>query len=167
MGLLRGIAARALDAAVPVAGVMGKTYEDHLKDVTLVESGAHGPATPAGYPPSAPEGRPPMVMTGHLRASVDMFGPSGGGGVGESSVSPDTIYAATIEWGQVHHAAGQYMWLWLMYVGYREVIRHGWLKPVVTIGERPYMRTALAEELASGELQRTAEAAFEAAVWGG
>lgn len=164
---LKALAARALDAAVPVAGVIGRTYEQHLKDVTLTESGSHGPATEAGYPPSAPPGAPPMLMTGHLRDSVGMYGPTGGGGIGRSSVSPDTVYAGTIQWGGVHHpVSGPYMWLWIGYVGYLTVLRKNWYKPEVTIESRPYMTIALAEEIATGELQRAAEAAFEAAVYG-
>lgn len=163
-GVLAALGRRASAAAVPVAGVMARTYEKHLVDVTLIESGSHAPVTRT---PAAP-GRPPAQMTGGLRGSVTMAGPTGGGGIGVASVQPNTIYAATQEWGGVHHAVnGPYMWLWLRYIGYIEVIRRGWLKTTVDIPERPYMRTAVAEEIASGELQSAAEEAFDAVVWGG
>lgn len=166
IALFRGIAARALDAAVPAAGAMGKTYETHLKDVTLIEAGSHGPATEGGYPPSGAPGGPPMMMTGHLRDSVDMFGPTGGGGIGRSAVSPDTVYASTIQWGGIHHpVSGPYMWLWIRYVGFITVLRNNWLRQEVTIESRPYMTIAVEESIATGELQGAAEAAFEAAVW--
>jgi len=167
VGLLQAIAARALEAAVPAAGAIGKTYEHQLKDVTLTESGSHGPATRAGYPPSAPPGRPPMQMTGHLADSVEMFGPTGGGGIGYSSVSPDTIYAATQQWGGDHEPVnGPYMWLWVRYVGAQAVARMNWRKTIVHIESRPYMTIALAESIATGELQAAGADAFEAAVWG-
>jgi hypothetical protein len=167
VAFLKALAARALDAAVPVAGAMGKTYKTHLKDVTLIESGSHGQATEAGYPPSAAPGSAPMEMTGHLRQSVDMYGPTGGGGIGRADVSPDTIYASTIQWGGVHHPVnGPYMWLWIRYVGYITVLRKNWLRQEVTIESRPYMTIAVAETVASGELQGAAEVAFEAAVYG-
>lgn len=164
VGVLRAIAARASAAAVPVAGAMARTYEKHLVDVTLIESGSHAPVTPTPAPP----GRPPAEMTGALRGSVTMAGPAGGGGIGTASVQPNTIYAATQEWGGVHDAVnGPYMWLWIKYVGYIEVIRRNWLKTTVNIPARPYMRTAVAEEIANGELQGAAETTFEAAVFGG
>lgn len=168
VAFLKAAAARALAAAVPVAGVMGKTYERHLVDVTLVESGTHAPVTDTPAAPGRPPAQMPGGVNGSLRGSVTMEGPSGGAGIGESSVAPHTVYAATQEWGSVHDAVnGPYMWLWIAYVGYREVIRRRWLRTTVEIPKRPYMRTAVAEEIASGELQKAAEAAFEAAVWGG
>jgi hypothetical protein len=165
VGVLQAIAARALAAAVPVAGAMAKAYETHLKDVTLVESGTH----PAMTETPAPPGRPPAELTGDLRQSVGMFGPVGGGaGIGFASVAPDTVYACVQEWGGVHEAVnGPYMWLWIKYAGYRGVIRSGWLKTIVDIPPRPYMSTARDETIASGELQDAAIAAFNAAVWGG
>jgi hypothetical protein len=170
-GYLAAIQARVAAAAVPVAGAMAKTYEKHLVDITLTESGSHGPATAAGYPPSAPPGRPPMQMpgglNGSLRGSVTMSGPTGGGGIGLASVAPHTIYAATLEWGSTHSAKrGPFMWLWVRYIGYQAVIANRWLMREVTIEERPYMRTAVAEEIANGELQAVAETTFEAVVWG-
>jgi hypothetical protein len=142
---------------------MGKTYEKHLVNVTMMESGTHPPVT---FTPAAP-GRPPAIMTGRLRGSVAMAGPTGGGGIGMSSVAPHTIYAATQEWGGIHIAkSGPFMWLWIRYIGWRGVLARGWLRSEVTIPERPYMRTATTEEIANGELQDAAVAAFEAAVWG-
>ena len=162
-GYLEAITARVAAAAVPAAGAMAKTYKKHLVDITMTESGGHPPVTHTPAPP----GRPPAIMTGRLRGSVTMAGPTGGGGVGLASVAPHTIYAATQEWGGVHHAVkGPYMWLWIRYIGYLGVLDRGLLRRVVKIPERPYMRTAVAETIADGELEKAGEAAFEAAVWG-
>jgi len=162
-GYLEAIRVRVAAAAVPVAGAMGKTYEKHLVNVTMEESGTHPPVT---FTPAAP-GRPPAIMTGRLRDSVAMAGPAGGGGIGYSSVAPHTIYAATQEWGAIHTAkSGPFMWLWIHYIGMRGVLARGWLRHEVTIPERPYMRTATEEEIANGELHDAAVVAFDATVWG-
>ena len=163
-GYLRAIKARAEAAAVPVAGAMGKAYEAHLKDITLIESGTHPPVT---LTPAAP-GRPPAMITGRLRDSVIMLGPaSGGEGIGFSSVMPTVIYACVQELGGVHESApGRYMWLWVRYLGHRGVLARGWNVGRVTIPPRPYMRTATAETVASGELHRAARETFDAVVWG-
>ncbi len=164
-GLFEAIKVRVEAAAIPAAGAIGKTYKGHLVDVTLVESGSHPPVTPT---PSAP-GSPPAVMPGglhgSLRGSVTMGGPVGGGGIGESWVNPNVIYAATQEWGGVH-SGKPLMWLWVGFVGPAEVVRRGWRKEIVSIPERPYMRTAVRETIASGALSRAAEVAFMAVVWG-
>ncbi len=163
-GLFEGIRTRAEAAAVPAAGAMGKAYKGHLVDVTLMESGSHPPVTET---PSSP-GSPPAMMTGRLRGSVAMTGPYGGGGIGESSVAPHTVYAVTQEYGEVHHAVkGPYMWLWLRYAGPAEVARRHWLKETVDIPERSYMRRAVRETIADGSIRRAAEEAFAAIVWGG
>jgi hypothetical protein len=162
-GLFEQIAFRAERAAVPAAGAIAKTYEKHLVDVTLTESGGHPPVTPT---PSAP-GQPPAIMTHRLRASVAMTGPVGGGGLGFAWVAPHTIYAATQEWGGVHVAKnGPYMWLWIHYIGWQGVMDRGWRKRVVYIPERSYMRRAVAEEIVNGELGRAAALTFEIVVWG-
>jgi hypothetical protein len=164
-GLYEAIRARAETAAVPVAGVIGKTYKGHLVDVTLVESGSHPPVTQTPAAPGAPPAVMPGGVHGSLRGSVTMGGPVGGGGIGESWVNPNVIYAATQEYGGVHHAVrGPYMWLWINYIGPAAVKRRGWRKETVTIPERPYMRRAVAETIANGSLSRAAAAAFAAMV---
>jgi len=136
-------------------------------DVTLIESGTHAPVTLTPAPPGRPPALMPGGVNGSLRGSVTMSGPTGGGGIGLASVAPHTIYAATQEWGSTHTAKnGPFMWLWIRYIGYQEVIARSWLRREVTIPERPYMRTAVAEEIANGELQAVAESTFEAVVWG-
>ena len=159
--LYEAIAKKAAGAAVPVVNAIAETYEDQLENVTLVESGAHGMATMAGYPPSAPVGRPPMMMTGHLRDSVFRT-PGHGGMVAFASVAPDTIYAATIQWGGVHSGD---MWLWIhRTLTAHQVYRKGWVKREVTIGSRPYMSIAVIESW--GAMSAAAVETFAREVWG-
>jgi hypothetical protein len=87
-----------------------------------------------------------------------------GAGIATASVQPNTIYAATQEWGGIHTGR---MWLWVRYIGPRAVRMHGWVRETVDIPGRPYMRTAVAETMASGVLTRRAADTFEAVVWGG
>ena len=164
-GYLKAINVRVAEAAVPAVGAIAKTYKDHLVDFTLRESGSHPPVTRT---PAAP-GRPPAFMpgglNGSLAASVTRTPATGGGGIGEASVAPHTIYAATQEWGGVHHGS-PFMWLWVRYIGMLAVARRGWVRRTVTIPERPYMRTAVDETIANGSLVRAGERAFETTVWG-
>ena len=44
--------------------------------------------------------------------------------VATSIVGPHTIYAATQEWGEVHHGNPR-MYLWLKYIGAEEVVSAG------------------------------------------
>jgi hypothetical protein len=157
IGILKALQGRAEAAAVPAAGAMGRTYKSHLIYVTLLEHGAHPPVTQTPSPPGAA----PSMITGRLRGSVTMAGPFGGGGIGESSVQPNTIYAATQQWGGVHHGK-PLMWLWAKYIGHVP----GFDKEVVHIPSRPYMTIAVDEEIASGGLHRSAEEAFIVIVWG-
>jgi hypothetical protein len=161
--LYEAIAARAGRAAVPVVDAVTETYEHHLRNVTLVESGAHGMATAAGYPPASPVGRPPMTMTGRLRASVARTPGVGGGGVATASVAPHTIYAATVQWGGVHEGD---MWLWIhRTLTAHEVYRKGWVRRRVEIGPHNYMDIAVDETVADGSLSRAAVGAFVTVVW--
>jgi len=166
-GYLAEIRARVEASAIPVVDAITDTYKTHLVDFTLHESGSHGPATPGnpGYPPAAAPGRPPMSMTGHLAESVFRTPGVGGGGIAEAMVSPDTIYAATQEYGGVH-TGKPFMWLWVHYIGPTAVKNRGWIKPEVTIKEHPYMSTAVTETIANGSLERAGMATFEAVVWG-
>jgi len=165
-GLLEKLKARVDASPVPVVDAIAGTYERHLVDVTLLESGSHPPVTRTPAPP----GRPPAVMpgglNGSLRGSVTRTPGAGGGGVADAVVAPHTIYAATQEWGGVH-TGKPWMWLWVRYIGRDAVRRRGWIRHQVTIPERPYMRTAVAETIADGALERAGEATFVAVVWGG
>lgn len=158
---LEAIAARAMEAAVPVVDAVAGTYKTHLVGFTLHESGSHPPVT---YTPAAP-GRPPAMMTGKLAGSVTKTPGSGSGGVAESAVAPHTIYAATQEYGGVHTGV-PWMWLWVRYIGMAEVQRRGWIMHQVKIPPRPYMSTAVDETILDGSLERAGENAFEIAVWG-
>lgn len=157
---LEAIRARVEASAIPVVDAIASTYKEHLVGFTLHESGAHPPVTRTPAPP----GRPPAFMTGHLAASVFRTPGVGGGGIAEAMVSPDTIYASTQEWGGVH-TGKPFMWLWVRYIGPTAVRSRGWVRHTVDIPERPYMRTAVAETIANGSLERAGMATFEAVVW--
>jgi hypothetical protein len=157
---------RAEAAAVPAANAMTEAYHDHLIGFTLIESGSHPPVTRTPAPP----GRPPAVMPGGVNGSLigsvtRAAAVPDGPGIATGSVQPNTIYAATQEWGGVHHGS-PYMLLWVRYVGPYEVRKRGWRKAVVDIPARPYMRTAVAEMIATGELSRVAGRTFSAYTWG-
>jgi hypothetical protein len=162
---LEAIKARVEASVVPVADAMAEAYKDHLTGFTLLESGSHPPVTQT----PAPLGRPPALMpggvNGSLVGSVTRAPAVGGDGVATASVQPNVIYAATQEWGSVHRGNPR-MWLWVRYIGPQEVKRRGWVKPIVRIPERPYMRTAVLELMGTGQLSRVAARTFEAVVWG-
>lgn len=164
-GYLREIRARVAAAEVPVAQKMGSAYKDHLVNYTLHESGSHAPVTRT----PAPAGRPPAFMPGGLHGSLAgsvTQGPTyGGDGYGRTSVAPNTIYAATQQWGSVH-TGKPWMWLWVGYIGPIEVLRRRWRRHEVKIPPRPYMNVAVDELIANGELSRVAADTFEAVVWG-
>ena len=164
-GYLTAIRERVAASMVPVCDAIGDAYRDHLVDVTLTQSGAHGPATPAGYPPSAPPGSPPMEMTGNLRNTVVKTPAVGGGGFAECSVMPTTVYAATIQWGDTH-TGRPWMVLWKKYIGYPNARRLGWIRHEVEIESRPYMNTAVDQTMADGSLNHAAERKFMEVVWG-
>lgn len=153
---------RAAAAAPAMAGAMGEAHKDHLVNVTLVRSGAHPPVSQTPSPP----GSPPAQMTGSLRRSVRRTPGAGGGMHASSIVSANTIYAATQEWGGTHHGNPR-MWLWLKYVGPEAVRRHGWVKEVVHIPERPYLRPSRDEVIASGAVTDAGSDALMNAVFGG
>lgn len=150
---------------MPVAQAVGNAYKEHLRGVTLRESGAHSAPT---HTPSVP-GRPPAFMTGDLAGSVlqvpaHPLGP----GVARTSVAPHTDYAATIQWGDVHFGEpGKGMWLWL-HRPYTplQVVRRNLVRNVVHIPSYPYMNVAVDEMVVDGDLERAGEEAFMAAVWG-
>lgn len=159
---LEAIKARVEAAAVPVVNAIAETYDEHLRNVTLIESGAHAPVTRT----PAVEGRPPALMTGRLKDSVLATpGVMVGTGMAEASVAPHTVYSATIHWGAVH-TGKPWMALWIRYIGYAEVKRSHWLRHTVDIPSFPYMIIAVQETIANGALERAGINAFVLAVWG-
>lgn len=158
VALLARFRAKAASAAPACAMAMGRTHEHHLVWSTLARTG-HPPVTQT---PSAP-GEPPAVMTGRLRNSVTCVRGVNSGSYATTLVGPHTVYAATQEWGDVHRGT---MWLWVKYVGPAEVKRRHWVRDVVDIPPRPYMRPSRDEVIASGAVTRTANMAFVAHVWG-
>jgi hypothetical protein len=162
--MLEAIKARVATSAPGCAMAMGREHERQMKNVTLLQSGSHGPATPAGYPPAAARGAPPALMTGALRASVTCVKGPGGGVVASALVGPHTIYARTQEYGGVH---GGDMWLWVRYVGPEVVARNRWRRQRVAIGPHPFVRPSRDAVIADGSAVQAANAAFMAHVWGG
>lgn len=161
-GLLKAIQARVGAAAPPAALVMGKVHERELVDVTLVQS-AHAPVTRTPAPPGAPPALMPGGLHGSLRGSVTCVAGPGGSGIGTSFVGPHTIYAARQEWGGP--SAGR-QWLWVGYIGPREVAHRGWIRDFVYVPPRPYMQPSRSAVIDSGAVQRAANAVFVATVWG-
>jgi hypothetical protein len=162
-GLLAGIRDRVAAAAPEMAMAMGRVHEGYVKDVTLVQHGQHGPATPAGYPPAAPRGESPAMMTGRLRSSITCVMGQDGGAVASSLVSPHVIYAKTQEFGGVHSGD---MWLWVKYVGPNVVEWLHWRRRVVDIGPHPYMRPSRDDVIRNGSVTGAANASFMRQVWG-
>lgn len=162
LALLETFRDRAAIAAPAMAMAMGQRHQGHLRDVTLVRSGAHAPVTPT---PSAP-GMPPAQMTGRLRASAACVRGPGGGMHASSVVSVNTIYAATQEWGGVHHG-NPHMWLWVRFIGPDESRRRGWVRRSVTIPPRPFMRPSAADVIEDGSVTEAGSAALMNAVFGG
>ena len=160
IALLEKIRDRASVVAPDLATSMGETHKDHLTRITLTRSGAHAPVTQTPAPPGAP----PATITGRLRGSIRCTRGAGGGTYASSVVSANTIYAATQEFGGIHHGD---MFLWVRYIGREEVIRRGWRKRAVNIPARPYMRPSADAVIADGSVTRNANAIFMARVLGG
>ena len=168
---LQAIYDRVEAAAVPVAQKVGNAYKEHLVGFTLHESGEHGHATfengVATYPEAAPAGRPPAFMDGQLADSV-LQDPAYavGPGVARTTVAPHTVYAATQQWGAVHHGRpGMALW-YERDLTMSQVRQAHWLRRSVTIKEHPYMNVAVDETIANGALERAGEEAFTVTVWG-
>lgn len=161
VALLKAIRDKVATAAPGCAMALGRTHERHMVDVTLVESGAHAPVTQT---PAAP-GAPPAVMTGTLRRSVTVVRGVSTGTFASTIVGPHTVYAKTQEFGGIHHGS-PLMWLWVKYIGPAEVRRRNWLRTVVNIPARPYLRPSRDAVIADGSAVRAANAAFVAHVWG-
>ena len=159
VALLEGIAARVARSAPEMAMAMGRVHERRMVSVELSRY-AHAPVTQTPSPP----GSSPAVMTGALRASVTCTMGASSGVVATSVVGPHTIYAATQEFGGVHHGRPD-MWLWIRYIGPQAVRQRGWVKQVVDIPARPYVRPSRDAVIASGAVTAAANAAFVAQVW--
>jgi phage gpG-like protein len=157
---LGAIRDRAAKAAPPAALAMGLVHQRYVTGVTLARA-AHAPVTQTPSPP----GDPPAIMTGTLRRSITCVRGAGGGMHASSLVAPHTIYAATQEWGGVHHG-NPHMWLWLRYIGPEEVRRRGWVKRTVTIPARPYMRPSRDAVIGNGSVQAAGSASFMKSVFG-
>ena len=166
VAFLEGIRAKVATAAPPCADAMGQTHKTHLVHVTLMESGKSLPPTAHSDPliASAP-GDPPGILTGRLRASVTCVPGVQGGAFASSIVGPHTIYARTLEWGDVHTGRPS-MWLWVGYVGPAVTQQRGWVRQEVDIPARPYMRPSRDAVLADGSVVREANFAFTMHVWG-
>ena len=91
-------------------------------------------------------------MTGRLRASVTCVRGPGGGTVATSLVGPNTIYAATQEYGREIFAKRTYMH-WIN-------DRGPWWKKRVYVPPRPYLGPALRDVVEDGSLVRAAGARF-------
>lgn len=89
-----------------------------------------------------------------------LSGAGASGSIGYASVSATIFYAAIQEYGHVMHAhaLGKPM-TWLN-------DGQWWSKYKVEVPPRPYMRPTVTQMMASGSLQRAADNAFNAVVWG-
>jgi phage gpG-like protein len=161
LALLRKIRDRAALAAPGMAEAMGHAHRSHLKNVTLTRSGWHAPVT---YTPAAP-GSPPAAITGRLRSSIHCSAGRGGGAHASATVSANTVYAATQEFGGIHHG-NPHMLLWVRYLGYAGVRARGWRRRTVDIPERPYMRPSRDDVIADGSVTRAGSASFLRQVFG-
>lgn len=162
IALLQKIRDRAALAAPGMAEAMGRAHHEHLQNVTLTRSGWHAPVTDT---PSAP-GSPPAAITGRLRQSIRTSAATGGGVVATATVSANTIYAATQEFGGTHHG-NPHMILWIRYIGYQDAVARGFKRRVVHIPERPYMRPSRDAVIADGSVTKAADASFMNSVFGG
>jgi hypothetical protein len=154
VAFLEGIRAKAATAAPDAAMAMGRRYQDHLQNVTLVRY-AHAPGT---WTPSPP-GQPPALMTGTLRRSITCTQGAGGGMYGSSVVAPHTIYARIQEDGG-HIYARRRKYMRYTVDGQVHFAKHVYLPP------RPYMSPAARECIADGSLSEAAGQSFMATVFG-
>jgi hypothetical protein len=152
-GLLRGLAVRAGEAAIPGADAMGGAYRDGVKKALTALSHARGTVTPA------PPGGPPAMESGALAASVSMV-PASTPVVATAQISPHVSPRDFVqEFGMsgIRPVRAEYMRYY--YNGLR-------LSKIVNVPERSYMRTTADRMSADGSLSGPAAAAFYASMWG-
>ena len=159
VALLKTIRDKAATAAPDMADAMGRVHE--RREVDLLSRSAH--VAPSWT--SAPAGGPPAAMTGMLRGSVNSLPGLRGGMRASSRVGPHTIYAGTQEYGGVH-TGRPHMWLWVAYVGPAEVRARGWVRRMVDIPARPYVRPSRDDVIADGSVTAAGSASFLRHVFG-
>lgn len=144
---------RAAAAAGPAAKAMADTYKSHLTKVTLQRFHS----TPGQFGTTSPPGEPIAERTGHLISTVTSTAGRSGAGFGSAYVRPNTIYAVTQEWGDEHTPSHYPYMRWHNSGGW-------WMKKLVKIPERSYMRPATRETVADGSLTRSAALMFRSLV---
>jgi hypothetical protein len=151
--LMRELAVRAGDAAIPAANAMASDYRDTVKKRLTALSHARGTITPA------PPGGPPAAESGALAASVSMVAASTPV-VATASVSP---HLPPRDWVQEGGLAGIRP-VRAKYMRYT----YGTLRfsKVVNVPERSYMRTTTELMVGDGAFTRDAAGGFEGAMWG-
>lgn len=144
---------RAAAAAGPSAKAMADTYKSHLTKVTLQRFHS----VPGQFGTTSPPGSPIASRTGHLASTVTSTAGRSGAGFGSAYARPNTIYAVTQEWGD-EHTPDRYPYMrWHNSGGW-------WMKTLVKIPERSYMRPAVRETAADGSLTRSAALMFRSLV---
>jgi len=149
-GYLRGLRDTAAAAAAPAANAMANTFQHHVQDVTLRESGYHPPFTRT----PAPRGAPPSRISGDLRSSI-MVRPAHGMVAASASVAPHVIYATVQEYGAVISARNRRYMRWRM-------DGRWWYRTSVYVPPRPYMRPAREAVIRDGSVRRAAVSSFAA-----
>jgi hypothetical protein len=160
VALLKAIRDKAATAAPDMADAMGHVHERRMTD--LLSRSFH--AAPSWT--SAPPGGPPAAMTGMLRGSVWETPGLRGGMRASSFAGPHTIYAGTQEYGAPGRTGRPNMWLWVAYVGPREVRARGWVRRVVNIPDRPYVRPSRDQVIGDGSVTAAASEVFMRHVFG-
>ena len=155
-GVLAIFRDRAAAAAGPTAKAMADTYKSHLTKVTLQRYHS----APGQFGTTSPEGAPIAFRTGRLAGSVTSTAGRSGPGFGSAYVRPNTIYAVTQEWGDVHTPSHFRYMRWENEGGPQPE----WWKKRVKIPERSYMRPAVRETAADGSLTRAAALMFRSLV---
>lgn len=135
---LRRIADKAdRDGGRAAAQMMAAAGDRVIKE--KLSTFSHSPGTPTPSPP----GQPPAIITGTMRRSVITKPPVGGGGRWTVKVVPTAVQSRIQE------------------LGGRAGRNHQTVLP-----PRPYVRPAIAQLRASGQLSEVAASAFYRAVWG-
>ena len=151
--VLKAYQAGSATAAGPAAKAMADTYKSHLTRVTLQRFHS----VPGQFGTTSPAGSPIASRTGHLASTVTSTAGRSGPGFGSAYVRPNTIYAVTQEWGDEHEPSHYPYMRWHNSGGW-------WMKKLVKIPERSYMRPAVRETAADGSLTRSAALMFRSLV---